>query len=221
MPFESHFFQYYGFWVSNNYRYSKPVDYSTQELIQVFTDFIQANNESDDKLGDAFVYGKFNVEEFNSVFTNLNDNHSIAEAFNLFVQATHQSMLEAPLPEGKLWVEKSVEHAEFALDIRKAFPKSKFVHVVRNPYGNLVSLRKYKSLGFGYPLINRVLETLENSYYHLERNQRLLDNYLVVRYEDLVSDSDHWMKEISSFIGIEFKESLLAPTNLGEPWGGE
>lgn len=220
LPFESHFFQYYGYWVANNYRYRIPKQYSHDELLKVFSDFIVANNESDDKLGDAFVYGRFNPDEFDREFTKLNEDHTIAEAFNLFIEAAHRSLFEMPLKENVFWVEKSVEHAEFALDIRKAFPNSKFIHIVRNPYSNLVSLRKYKSLNFGYPLIHRVLQTLENSYYHLERNQRLLDNYLVVRYEDLVSEPEKKMNEIATFMGISFDGSLLVPTNLGKPWKG-
>lgn len=220
IPFESHFFQYYGYWVLNNYRYSKPKKYSNDELIKVFTDFIQANNEADDKFGDAFVYGKFNVEIFANHFANLNSSHSINEAFQLFVEATHLSLFKKPLEQDALIVEKSVEHAEFACDIQKAYPNAKFIHVVRNPYSNLVSLRKYKSMGFGYPLIHRVLHTLENSYYYLEKNQRLLDNYLVIRYEDLVQNPEEWMNRIADYVGITFSESLLNPTSLSGHWQG-
>lgn len=220
LPFESHFFQYYGYWVANNYRYSEPKNYSRDQLIKVFEDFIQANNDSDDKLGDAFVLGRFDVTRFAAKFEELRTDHTISEAFNLFVEASYASLFSKEMDDQILWVEKSVEHAEFAVEIRKAFPKAKFIHIIRNPYSNLVSLRKYKSVGFGYPLIHRVLQTLQNSYYHLEQNQRLLDNYLVIRYEDLVSDPTQWMGRIAEFVGIEFEESLLQPLHMGEPWKG-
>lgn len=220
LPFESHFFQYYGYWVANNYRYSSPKSFSRDELVNVFTDFIEANNQADDKFGDAFVYGKFNIERFKQKFANLNEEHTIAEAFNLFVDATHLSLFDNDLESNRNWVEKSVEHTEFAVDIRKAYPKSKFIHIVRNPYSNLVSLRRYKSIGHGYPLIHRVLQTLENSYYHLEQNQRVLNNYLVVKYEDLVADPKKSMLEIASFINVDFEDVLLKPTHMGDPWQG-
>ncbi len=220
LPFESHFFQYYGHWVNNNYRYSTPKSYSRDQLVHVFTDFIQANNDSDDRFGDAFVHGRFNVESFRDLFADLNENHTIAQAFGLFIEASHRSLYGNALEEETVWVEKSVEHAEFAVEIRKAFPGSRFIHIVRNPYSNLVSLRRYKSLGPGYPLIHRVLQTLENSYYHLERNQRIFENYLVVKYEDLVTDPTEWMTNIASFLNIEFNEVLLNPTHMGEPWKG-
>jgi len=220
LPFESHFFQYYGYWVQNNYRYSTPRKYSLQSLIEVYVDFIAANNVSDDKLGDAFVFGKFNVQAFENYFAQLKPEHSISEAFQLFIDGAHISLFGESLPSGKCWVEKSVEHAEFAMDIRKAFPDSKFIHVVRNPYSNLVSLRKYKSIGHGYPLIHRVMQTLENSYYHLERNQRLLDNYMVIQYEELLQSPESTMKSVARFIDVPYNDGLLQPTHLGGQWRG-
>ncbi len=160
LPFESHFFQYYGYWVKTNYRYSSPKMYSQDELVEVFVDFIEANNKADDKFGDAFVHGKLDVRLFKKNFRDLEENHTIAQAFNLFVKASYRALYNQSLGENTVWVEKSVEHAEFAIEIRKAFPTCKFIHIIRNPFSNLVSLRRYKGMSHGYPLIHRVLQTM-------------------------------------------------------------
>lgn len=116
-------------------------------------------------------------------------------------------------------VEKSIEHAEFAIDLKNIFPDSKFVHIIRNPYSNLVALRRYKMRKTqNFPVLTPDLSTLRNSFYHLYRNQRLLRSYLVVRYEDILQRPKETTGKIANFIGIDYVDALVKPTSLGMEW---
>jgi hypothetical protein len=44
--------------------------------------------------------------------------------------------------------------------------------------------------------------------------------FLVYRYENIVTDTNKAMRSISSSIGLDFNDSLLEPTIMGNPWGG-
>jgi hypothetical protein len=117
-------------------------------------------------------------------------------------------------------VEKSVENSEFAVELSKMFPEARFVHIVRNPYSNFVSLRKYKSIDVGYPLLNRMMKTFQNSFHFLSENPKNIEHYKVVRYEDILTDTEKTMRSIADFLKLEFRQSLLQPSHLGENWTG-
>ncbi|MDZ7690391.1 MAG: sulfotransferase [Balneolaceae bacterium] len=113
-------------------------------------------------------------------------------------------------------VEKSVEHAEFAPLLHKMFPLARFVHIVRNPYGNIVSLRKAKTIQSKFPLVFRMLDSLYNNYYHLYRNRQLIDDYYIIRYEDLLSNPEQHIEKLTQFLELPMHEALLQPTKLGK-----
>jgi hypothetical protein len=46
------------------------------------------------------------------------------------------------------------------------------------------------------------------------------ENYLVVKYEDLVTHSESVLKKIADFLEIKFSNSMLVPTIMGVPHGG-
>jgi len=112
-------------------------------------------------------------------------------------------------------VEKTPEN-EFHLDlIRKGFAKSKFIHIVRNPLVNLASL-KQNSIDLGYTFnISQSLQSILNSH-AIARDNLNKEDYLVLRYEDVVNNLDETLKTICSFLEIEFSDSLKEPTLLGK-----
>ena len=94
-----------------------------------------------------------------------------------------------------------------------------FCPFIRNPYASLVAIRKSKARR-RFPDIKNYLLSLQNSYYYLYKNQALLNNYLVVKYEDLLTDNLTMMKKICDFLKIEFSEELTYPTLRGRAWHG-
>lgn len=128
----------------------------------------------------------------------------------------------------KHWVEKTTSSEIYAADIMRWFPKSKFIHVLRDPRDNWASLKsgwevrlKYHNDNLGR-LIHSMLERGKFGYELSIKNQKRFgkDTYKVIRYEDLVQNTERVMADICDFIGISFSEQVLSPTICGKEWKG-
>ena len=119
------------------------------------------------------------------------------------------------------FVDKSVENAEFAVHLKEYIQKQNSYILFRNPYSNLVSIRKFISRGKKkIPFLRTAILGMYNSFYHLYNNQKLIDNYKVVKYEDLLNSPKENLLELCSFLNIHFEKCLEIPTHLGEIWSG-
>ncbi|WP_185819890.1 sulfotransferase domain-containing protein [Salibacterium salarium] len=84
----------------------------------------------------------------------------------------------------------------------------------------MVSLRRFKNKG-SYPFLNKIIHSLYNSFYYLEKNQQLLqNNYLVIKYEYILTDPKDTIKRIARFSNLSMDNNLLVSTSLDEPWSG-
>lgn len=131
-----------------------------------------------------------------------------------------ESLLEAigDSDRGSIAVIKNPHLEEYAQELKEWFPEARFVHVLRNPYANIHSLRKGRR---STPrLRNNFYRPTAKSYYFMERNLRYIDGYEVFRFEDIVLNTEPTVEKLAYHIGIEPHSSLLRPTILGKPWGG-
>ncbi|WP_420645344.1 sulfotransferase family protein [Candidatus Leptofilum sp.] len=218
IPKETHLFERSGYWVDYYLRRRQPKEMSKDEIVAAFTSMIAEYNTLADAQSDNVTVQHWDVSTFREQLATANASEPAA-LFTAVFQAIHFSLYGFPLDVHKRVVEKSVEQAEFALELDQLFPDAKFIHIVRNPYANFVSLRRYKSEN-GYPFLKAIIFALYNSYYHLLRNGRLLQNYTTIRYEDLVTQPENIMKQLAQFVGIRFQETLLQPTSAGQTWPG-
>ena len=218
IPKETHLFEMTGYWVDYQLRRKQPQTMTPKKIVNAFTSMIEEYNSVANYKADNVTLDRWDTAIFRKSLesSNLSNPNAI---FTAVFQAMHQSLHGHPLNALKHVVEKSVEHAEFALDLNVIFPEARFIHLIRNPYANLVSLRRFKSEN-GYPFLKGLIHSLYNSYYHLYRNSRLLTNYIIVRYEDLVTNPKKTVNELIQFIDIPFQEILLQPTVDGKHWGG-
>lgn len=105
----------------------------------------------------------------------------------------------------------------------KDFPNIKIIHIVRNPFS---AYRDTKRRPFPQPL-SKYLITWNIYHSTVEMFAKMYpDNVRIFRYEDLVADKSKFMHEVSSYIGVEFNETMLYPSWNGEeikdmiaPWG--
>ena len=116
-------------------------------------------------------------------------------------------------------VEKSVSNIEFAATLKGFFPDCHFIHVLRNPYANVVAIRRAKRPDF-IGALRPFIEAMKLSFVHAMENSQALPDFHVLRYEDLVQDPERMAKDICSRLGIAYAPSMLAPTVLGRPWRG-
>lgn len=220
IPIESHYFQNMKYWVDNEYRKQRPMKLNREQIINEFSDWIKFYNSLVNPLADSVVKGIFDESAFLQEFSEIQDGYNDRQIMSKYFEAIYYSIFKKSLTNDLRIVEKSVENAEFVFELSQMFPKAKFIHILRNPYANIVSLRKYKSQTNIYPYINRLLKTMYNSFYYLYKNKNIINNYYVLKYEDLVANPSKYIQEICEFTNIEFDDILLSPTSLSKPWRG-
>jgi hypothetical protein len=143
---------------------------------------------------------------------------SLKELYVAFFEAFYYAFGDERDVEGITFVEKTPSNEEYAQELNRWFPDVAFLHMLRNPYANVYSLQQG---GRRTPnLRDRTYRPTAKSLYFMERNQRYIENYHVVKYEDLVRSTEETMRQVAQWIGVDFDDTLLQPTIMGQPWGG-
>jgi sulfotransferase family protein len=116
------------------------------------------------------------------------------------------------------WVEKTPTNERFLGRLRAEFPQSKFIHVVRHPYAVYAS-HKQAARDAGERLRNagRILKDLNLSYRTALEQSRCgrSDEYLLIRYEDLIKSAHITADRLAEFLCIEPHPELMRPTAAG------
>jgi hypothetical protein len=222
LPVETHPFQHFGYEIHYNYRRQFAENRNREDIIWHCRDWIHRSNTADDPLTDSVTLNLFDETCFAEKMADISgETAHRAQDFTLYWNAMYASFHQGKnIPEDTWLCEKSVEHAEFAAELKYLFPNAVFIHILRNPYANIVSLRRFKDKTTRFPKIDRVIQTMDNSYYYLMKNMRTLRDYHVIRYCDLVSSPREILTMLCEILNIPFQDSLLYPTLLGMPWEG-
>lgn len=112
------------------------------------------------------------------------------------------------------WVEKTPGNELRVKELNTHFPEAKYIHVIRDPRENLASIKRlYLSREWPWN-VRSFARSLSDSYrlalHYSEKFGR--DRYMVIRYEDLTSNTREVMSEIADFIGVSWSDSFLVPT---------
>ena len=220
IPAESHFFQNIGYWVNYYTRRARPRKLCFEEMKKELLRWIDYSNLQENTLADGFTAGKWNLDNFKATLTSKKVS-SLRDLSDLYIASMYASVYNKPIKEELRFIEKSVENAEFAFDWLRLYPNAKFIHILRNPYSNIVAFRKFYDPK-KFTSLKAVIYSMYNSYYFLYKNSGLIneDQYKIVIYEDLIKNPEKTMKDLSDFAEIQFSDILLAPTILGKPWSG-
>jgi len=88
------------------------------------------------------------------------------------------------------------------------FPQAKIIHTIRDPRDRYASVRK--RFGGDNPRLGASTARWLSSINAARRNmQKYPENYLIIRFEDLVSDPEKLCREICEFIGEEYDPIML------------
>ena len=121
-------------------------------------------------------------------------------------------------PETCYWLEKSIFNEFFAEQIFNWWPEARCIHVMRDPRDVFVSYhpRRKKVLPRKFAL--RWQKSAEQGW----ANQRKYGHgrYLIFKYEHLVQNPENALTELTSFLEIEYADTLKTPSELGMPWEG-
>ncbi len=142
-------------------------------------------------------------------------------------------------PDFKRWVLKQTKYELRIEEIISDFPGARLVYIVRDPVQSSLSRaikrRKKNRLstletGTADDLKLRPdkirihlsdLEEWKKSVSSItEAQKKYPSQILVVKYEDLTAKPEYIMRQTSEFLDISWQPSLLIPTFMGKPWGG-
>jgi len=224
IPIETHFAKLLGYWISYNLRGQKYKKVSSERFKENCIEYVKEVNMLDKKsfnYTDNNLHQNFDIKLFEEYLKSISSK-SESELIVHYFKALYYSLYKKELEKETLIIEKSVENAEFVIDLKKLFPTSKFIHIIRNPYSNIVSLRKYLSRkDKKYPFLKSACFSLKNNWYFLEKNKKIIENdYKIIRYEDLITDTEKVMKGACEFLNIPFEDNFLIPTQMGDLWQG-
>lgn len=216
VPREAHFFEILGSGVQYPIRASDPapLHHADQRLLQTFT------HESGelDPYSDSPSFSGYSHERLLHMSNTLRW-ESAQEALKDYLEGLYEAA-NGEYVHGRRIVEKSVENAEFIPTLDQLTHEASFIAIVRNPYANFVALRRQKSYaGTRYPFARPLIESLRHHYMALTR-ARIggYANILTLRYEDLVTNIESVMQEVMTFLDEPWTDSLLHPSERGEPW---
>jgi len=122
---------------------------------------------------------------------------------NILSSLTEQFMIR----EGKRrWVEKSPEHLLFVGDIRRYFPKSPIIHIVRDPRDVALSLNKSPWAPPDFLDAILMWRKYDLSSWEFFQNDQ---NSLTVQYEFLLQSPEDELRKICEFIDESFELTML------------
>lgn len=130
--------------------------------------------------------------------------------------------------EHQYLVAKETSIELYAKEIAGWLPNCRFIHLIRDPRDNFAAIKagitkKYAS--YGDSEISLMFSVIVRNLWGIKMarvNQKLLGNerYRILRFEDLVAAPESTMREISTWLGIAYEESMLQPSICGRPTGG-
>lgn len=128
--------------------------------------------------------------------------------------------------------EKTPSHIFHVDELMEWFPSAKVLHIVRNPKAVLASDIK-KEVKPDYPLKKTNpfynIGIFFTVFYSWSRAATLDDvykkkypeNYLSMRYEDLIKDHENKVRELCLFLNVEFNPAMLNPPVTGSSFEGK
>ncbi len=228
IPIEAHVFEHLGFWVDYELRRQIPTEFTFDQVVTHIKEMAAASNQKADPKhslgGDSIAAGRWNVELLVEHLSSHGREAFEQKDYRAFMDAYFEAIylaLHQKLPAPSIrFVEKTVENAEFVMYLKQYYPDARFIHIVRNPYATLVAARKFRTSRKRYPYLGTILSSLENSYYYAYHNPMMVENYHLIRYEDLLQEPEKNMRQIAAFIDVPFDPKMLTPSTVGKDWKG-
>lgn len=128
--------------------------------------------------------------------------------------------------------EKTPAHLRYVPTLLEWFPEARIIHMLRDPRANFVSeLRRrkkrpittpYKQLKHVdflfklYIVLQTTLVWFESAYRSSKYKKLYPNNYYLMKFEDLVSDSESNIKRLCDFLRVDFQEEMLKQVVVSE-----
>jgi hypothetical protein len=118
------------------------------------------------------------------------------------------------LKKAKIFGEKTPENTYFLKTLNKAFPNSKYIVILRNPFDIVLSISEATSLKLQVPITNDLLLRsavfVKRGLFELFIKKRLAHRETVwITYEDLVCRPEQILNKIYNFLGVDNEDHRL------------
>ena len=119
------------------------------------------------------------------------------------------------------WVEKSTSNEACPGGFVRAVPRGQIAPGGARPAGGVCQPQEAAGERSGcHTKAHRLVREWNRSSRQIPKLMGRRDQYLVIRYEDLVQAPRESLEKVCRFIGIEFLPELFAPTRGGRQWQG-
>lgn len=134
--------------------------------------------------------------------------YSIQGVFEALIRSSAQST-------GRVYGDKSPSYIDSMVSLKGSFPEAKFIHIVRDVRDYALSVNKT----WGKSMTRAAFRWAEGVRRAQSVGAEIGDDYLVIRYEDLLQKSEETLRRCCQFIGVDFVESMLSLKRNYEPAG--
>jgi hypothetical protein len=128
--------------------------------------------------------------------------------YERLIKITYLNFLEPkPKVEVQIIVDKQIKYFFYLPHIFKIFPKAKFIVLTRDVRDNIVLKSDRKLNWINQPIF---LSALWNkTYQNIQVFEKLKRNFIIVKYEDLVTDTEVVLSKICDYLEVPFDEKML------------
>jgi hypothetical protein len=147
---------------------------------------------------------------------------TISDIWNGIIKA-YSNAMTGRYKDSKIGYLFSGDYGRAMIVTKYTLEKSKGIFIMRNPYYAMESLKKARIVR-NAKILHPFNFTQSLSYYFFfwENREKILHkDTLLIRFEDIVTDTKGTMQKVANHIGIEYSDNMLYPTLLGKPWGGD
>jgi len=216
------FYMYYPVCEIENYSSDEKINVMVTKIIGNLEDELQ--NLSEKERGGI----DFDIENFKKDFINFAKQNQLTPKDMLVSLSQAFKKNYKNSPSQTKWVEKTTSTEIYALDVSNWFPKSKFIHIIRDPRDNWASLKsgwddRYKNFNDSKQrLIQSLIDRGKLGMEFAKYNEKIFgkEKYLIIKFENLTRNPRETLNEICDFLQIKFDKILLEPTVCGVNWKG-
>ncbi|NDJ53591.1 MAG: sulfotransferase [Chloroflexi bacterium] len=119
----------------------------------------------------------------------------------------------------RLWISKTPGNEHHAQTLLAMFPQARFIHLIRDPYPNLASMKKLQQAQGRLWDAKTITARLKDSLRQARKNLSQLGEarYRLLRYEDVLADPEGELRNLATWLGIAWDDRLTSPTVNGQP----
>ncbi len=132
-------------------------------------------------------------------------------SYQKFIQMFYLHQAKKNHEQVKIFGDKNPVYTLEPERLLKIYPNAKFIHLVRDYRDQLVSIKKI-DFEMGHPGV--VAQRWKDSIRKMERLAKIIpENVFTLRYEDLVSNPEFHLRELCTFLGVDYDLKMLEAFN--------